>query len=77
MRPVSSYATFLPLSCPEAHEIVLLLLIFNDSLSRPLKFWPVYALHDLLWKVMYFFFHSWSRFHPHPGMDGQEVVCHL
>lgn len=84
MRPVSSNAGFLPPSFSEAYEMVLLLLFPQRPLKLLLLLFfnqlfccvllnsgLFYASYDLLWEVIYFFFYSWSRFHPHSGTDGQ------
>lgn len=73
IRPDSSNTDFLPLSFSEAYDIYYyyflqvfdILLFFSTLLSHPLKFWPVYALHDLLLEMIYFFFYSWSRVQPY------------
>lgn len=84
ISPDSSNAGFLSSSF---YEIVLLLFFQRplklffvflcffvcSLLSHLLKFWPVYASHDLLWEAINFFFHSWSRFHSHIRALGQQV----
>lgn len=61
-RPHEDEDSFLPLSFLETHGTGLSS-SFTSPLSCPLKFSSIYASHNLLWEVIYFFFHSWCHFH--------------
>lgn len=68
-RPHEDEDSFLPLSFLETHGTGLSS-SFTSSLSYPLKFSSSYASHNLLWEVIYFFFHSWCHFRSYIWVDG-------